>query len=199
MLSIKDNEWVSYSIKTVNRANANIVAYYSDNGKEKGLGREQYALRILAHLDATIELAPCGSETDCRAKWDILISVNDKVYPLQVKSSEQGRLLFEEKNPKLNGQSIAHCPCLVLEDRLDRAFLGYTVLMQIISLFKNNDVTVALKPEVKSAIAQYKKLKSGGTKAIGKSIQRVVFPGNQIQILKDLGLGCDFKGSFHLF
>ena len=199
MLSTKDNEWVSYSIKTVDRATANIVAHYSEDGKEKGLGREQYALRILAHLDANIQIAPCGSEADCRAKWDILISLNNKIYPLQVKSSEHGRLLFEEKTPQLNGQTIPHCPCLVLEDRLDRAFLGYATLMQIIALLKDNDAIVVLKPEVKSAIAQYKKLKSGGTKAIGKSIQKVVFPGNQIQILKDLGLGCDFKGSFHLF
>lgn len=201
MLSIKDGEWMNFPVKMAEKACSNIVAHYSDEGKnkEKGLGREQYALRILSHLEATISLAPCGSEADCRAKWDILITLNGKVYPLQIKSSQDGRLSFEDRNPELNGRAIPHCPCLVLEDKLERAFLGYNVLLQIISLFQDNNEMVALKPEVKAAITQYKKLKSGGTKAVGKSIQKVVFPGNQIQILKDLGLGCNFKGSFHLF
>jgi hypothetical protein len=200
MLSIKnDAPWKDYSQSALAFANANIVANYSNEGKEKGNGREAYALRILSHLDANVELTPTGSESDCRAKWDITIQSDDRVYPMQIKSSEFGRIDFEEKSPRLGDISIPHCPCIVLEDRLDRAFLGYNILVKTIELLDLNGVTVILKADAQAAIQQYKRLKTGGTKALPKSVWKAVFPGSMMQILKDLGMGGEVKGSFHLF
>ncbi|NJR31585.1 MAG: hypothetical protein HC778_00320 [Chamaesiphon sp. CSU_1_12] len=193
--------WDAYHPTTIDRACSEKL---STNWEPEinGEGKEAFTARILGYLNIQkVSIVPRTTVADEVCKWDILLQIdNERVFPLQIKSSEIGRLKHENSTPKFNYKEIPHCPCLVVEQRFDRARFGFSILVEIFKALETAGVNdIALSPAAKTAIDLHKALKAAGVKEIPHKSIGIILKNNAPKILIDLGLGALHRGNFVLF
>jgi hypothetical protein len=194
-------KWVSSSVSTVTKACEDTLnTQYPE--EVNGEGKEAFTARILGYLNLEkVTIVPRNTVADEICKWDILLQVDaDRVFPLQVKSSDVGRVKYESSTPKLKYREIDRAPCLVVEQKFDRARFGLSILNEIFQALKNAGADeICLNGKAKEALDLHKALKASGVKEIPAKAVPVVLKGDTAKILKDLGLGASDRGNFILF